>query len=216
MVRPGVKGIAFCQAVKEQRPEADRLVGLFRKKPLCLFKSKCVQVQDQPRPDDGPSGKPSARRQMTVENDIDAKQYDDRDQNSCAGLQNRIILGFKNAVVFLFLLSLAVLFRMEQNQDRHRGHEQHIGLPKGVKGSIIQNHSRDDIHRPGFLQTFFNVALRHLIVHRIVRMAEVRQIGYRHKQQNYQENAEKHTEHPINLLKSPDLKIMLQVIDPLL
>ena len=215
MMRSGIKGIAFCQAVKEQRPEADRLVGLFRKKPLCLLESKCVQVQDQPCPYDGPAGKSSSRRKMSVQNDINAEEHDDRHQDPGCHLQDGIFLWFVKAVPALLVLraALSLLFVIsQQDQDRAGGDKKHIGFSKGVERTVIQDHARHNIDGPRILQPVLDIFCRHLITCRIAGGADRREVGNLHDQDQDQHGTAEHGRHFIKALKKTVYPVMLRII----
>ncbi len=100
------------------------------------------------------------------------------------------------------------LVQAQQNQHGYRGDKKHIGFPEGIERAIVQNHARDNVHRPRLLQPFFNVTGRNLIVHRILGIARFGQPrnGYQHN--GNQGQTKNHRRNLIHSAKSQKLPVM--------
>ena len=117
---------------------------------------------------------------MTVKYNIDPEHKDHRHQHAGTLLQDDIIFRLKVSVIGLrhHLLQLFIFTVPIQTQKKKHTagtNKQHAGLAKGIKGSIVQDHARDDIDCPCLLKPPFDIPGRHLIVIRIVSVSSGRQ-----------------------------------------
>ena len=90
-----------------------------------------------------------------------------------------------------------------------------MGFPQSIECPVIQNHAGDNIHRSRFLEPLFNIPGRHLIVGRVIRLAERGQVGHCSQQHDHQKNTEQYAEYLVKPLENPHFHIVFQVIDPL-
>ena len=149
---------------------------------------------------------------MSCQNDIDSENEDGRHQDFGHCLKDNIIFRFMNPVIVFLLFLIAFPVRTQQNQHGTGSNKQYVRFSQRVKCSVVKYHSRDNIYRAGLLHAFFNIALSHFIVNRVVSLTMKRQIRYRHQQHGYQENTEQYTEHFIKTIEYPDLQVILQVV----
>ena len=113
---------------------------------------------------------------MSAEDHINPENLDRRHQHPCSRLQNHIVFGLVEPVIVLSLLLLLFAVPAQQNQHGAGGDEEHMGLAQCVEGPVVQDHARNDVHRAGLLQALLDIALRHLVVGRVLRMAEGGQV----------------------------------------
>ena len=212
MVRSAIERVRLCKAVKQQRSKADPLVRLLCEETLDLLKAEGIDVQDQPRADDRTAGKAAARRQMPIQDDIDPVDDDHRNEKKSHLLQNDIIFRLIEAVVLLLLLFFRAVVHAQQDQHRARGDEEHVRLAERVKSTVVQYHARDNVDRPGVLHPVLDVLPRNLIVVRVCRIADRRQIGDHIEQDRDQREHKDDGNHAVDLRERPKLPIMLDII----
>ena len=126
---------------------------------------------------------------MTVEDHINTEDDDNGKQQKCNPLEDAVVLGF--IVLFPALLRFFFVFFLffiaaQQDQYRAGGDKQHIGFTEGIKGTVIQNHTGNNIHSAGILQAVLNILGSHFVAGGIVRCTyrrEVRNCRQQHQDQ---------------------------------
>ena len=142
---------------------------------------------------------------MTVEHNIHAEEQDDRCQESCTLLENRIEVRFIDDVPVLgkrslFHLSAPVPVPPEENHDCAACDKQHSRFAERIKGAVIQNHAGDNIDSSGFLQAIFNVPSGDVVHDRRVRRSEYRHFHDGMKKTQNDANADQDRENAVQNL----------------
>ena len=154
---------------------------------------------------------------MAAEDDIDPKNEDKRHQQPGRCLQYHIVFWLVGPVMGLRLFLAVFAFLTvcpQKNQHRTGGDKKYMRFSQRVKGPIVQDHTRDKIHRPRLLQSLLNIPPGHFVIHRSVRLPQRGQIRHPHKEHGHQQDAEQQAESPIHFLKQDHLPVVFRVIDP--
>ena len=111
---------------------------------------------DQSGPEHGPAGESAPRRNLPVEQNVDAKEQNAGRQDAADAAGNLVAVGGKvvllaDSVVVLVGRAHILLVAPEQNHDANQRRKEYVRFPEGVEGAVVENHPRDDVHRPGFL-----------------------------------------------------------------
>ena len=190
MVGAGEEGIGFRQAVKHQRTESDHREDAEIHDFAGGLETESVQIQDHAGTDDGPAGEAAAGGEVTVEDDVNAEEQNDGHQQSCAALEDHVVLGFVMAVVrfgcdqFFRRNAGLVMVNAQQRQNRTGSDKQYGAFAQRIKGTIIQNHAGNDVDGAGFCHTLFNVAGGNFIVDRGHGIAVGRHVQYHDEHEN--------------------------------
>ena len=113
-------------------------------------------------------------------------------------LEDQVVLGLVHAVIALRLQlgggGLAVGAGGDPQQDQHRDSrdEQHVGFAQGVEGTVVQDHTGDDVDCAGLLHALFDVAGGDLVVGGIVGGAVGRELRCGGDQQHDDAHADDH------------------------
>ena len=148
-----------------------------------LLLTKHIGRQNQAAPQYRAAGKTAAGRKVTVEYYINTVNHDHGQQDFPRQLKNRVIVGICEGATLCPLLGV-----LAQGNKQHRsgGSKQNGGFTEGIEGTIIQNHTRNGIHRAGFRSTLLHITLRNLVVCRSAWVIICRQIQHRIGQRQQQ------------------------------